>query len=226
MKSFFLSSIILFVSVCSFSQELENYKFDYSSLYTQKNGSGEMLVKRYIIGNSKDDSYFLYLLLTPTDTIFDMALVDAKNNRHYQFNFERISFIDVKNFGDLSKKYLLYKSDILKVRDGIRNFDIKQDDTEDKDVIVTKVFKNKKRNKLVAEYHYYIKQDSTENNKFYAAGILLSKLVPIREIKASGILSRVDTFDGKSRTVLFRDDLIESKPFELILNLQTDFKAN
>lgn len=226
MKNYLLYLALLFISVNSFGQELEQYKFDYSLLYTKKNGSGEMIIKRYIVGNSTDDSYFLYLILTPTDTIFDMSLADIKNNRHYQFDFKRIALNSVKSFGDLSKKYLLYKSDISKVRDGIRNFDIKHENNDSEDVIVTKVYKNKKRNKLVAEYHYYIKQDSTETNKFYTASTLLSQFFPVREIKPKGILIRVDTYDGKSETILFRDDLVESNQLRLILNLQTDFKAN
>lgn len=221
MKSCLLYLTILFLSIHSFGQELESYKLDYSSLYTQKNGSGETILKRYIIGNSTDDSYFLYLILTPTDTIFDMALVDTKKNRHYQFNFKRIALNNVKSLEDLSKKYVLHKSDTSKIRDGIRSYDIKHETIEGKDVIVAKVFKNKKRNKLFAGYHYYIKQDSTNTSNFYVASSLISQFFPIREIKAKGILSRVDTFDEKS-TILLRDNLVESKPLELILNLKTE----
>ena len=225
MKSCLLYLTILFLSIYSFGQELESYKFDYSSLYTQKNGSGETILKRYIIGNTTDDSYFLYLILTPTDTIFDMALVDTKNNRHYQFNFKKIALNNVKSLEDLSKKYLLHKSDTSKIRDGIRSYDIKHETIDGKDVILARVFKNKKRKKLIAEYQYYITKDSTETNKFYAASTLLSQFFPVREIKAKGILIRVDTYDGKSETILFRDDLVESNQLQLILNLQTDFKA-
>jgi len=227
MKNYLLYLALLFVSLLSFGQELEEqYKFDYSSLYTQKNGSGELILKKYVIGNSNDDSYFIYLILTSTDTIFDMALIDTKNNRHYQFDFERIDLNSVKIFGDLTKKYVLHKSPNSQLRDGIRSYHIKHKTIEDTDVITAKIFKNKERKKIVAEYHYYVKIDSTATNKFYTASMLLSKLFPVRDINVKGILSRVDTFDGKSGTILFRDDLVESKKLQLILNLKTDFKTD
>jgi hypothetical protein len=167
-----------------------------------------MIIKRYVIGNSNDDSYFIYLILTSTDTIFDMALIDTKNNRHYQFDFERIDLNSVKSFGDLSIKYVVYKSPNSQLHDGIRSYDIKHKTIEDTDVITAKIFKNKKRKKIVAEYHYYIKMDSTATNIFYTASALLSKLFLVRDINVKGILSRVDTFNGKSGTILFRDDLV------------------
>jgi hypothetical protein len=221
MKYCILNFIVFFYSIASFGQEVEDYTFDYCAIYTLKNKSSEAVLKRYIIGNSKDGSYFAYILTTPTDTILDMALNDQRNVRHYQFNVQRKHIKEISSFAELTQDYKLFKASVSNKNDKNYVYDFQNLTANNEKVLEVKVFKNESRNKLVAKYHYYLEDNKLFTNQFQTSRLLLSREIPTSKTNNEGVLLKQVAFEVKSDTALETNELNEINPLDLNIKLKT-----
>lgn len=222
MKYFILNFILLFVFVQSFGQKLKDYKFDYYSLYDLKNEQSEVVLKRYIIGNSDNDSYFIYVDVTATDSLSTMNLYDTKNSRQYEFEIKKKPISSVVNFADLTTSYQIYKYDFSSKIDKERVFEIQRETIDNQEVITAKVFKNKRRKKLISNIQFFMNDVDFVKNQFYITDIVFAYAFPMREIKTKGVLAKQLTFDAKSEVIKQTRELVEIKPLDLNINLKTE----
>ena len=222
MKYFILNFILLFTFTQSFGQDLKQYKFNYYSLYNLKNEKSEVVLKRYIIGNSNDASYFMYINVTPTDSTNAVSLYDTKNSRQYEFKIERKPLSSIASFADLTTTYQIYKYDFSRKIDTERVFDIQNERIENKEIITSKVYKNKRRKKLISNVQYSMIESDIVKNQFYITDIVFAHAFPMREIKTNGVMEKQVSFDTKSGAVKATRELIEINPLELNINLKTE----
>ena len=222
MKYFTLNFILLFVFTQSFGQDLKDYKFNYYSLYNLKNEQSEVVLKRYIIGNANDASYFIYIDVTPTDSTKTMSLYDTKNSRQYEFKIERKPISSIVSFADLTNDYQIYKYDFSRKIDKERVFDIQNERIDNKEIITSKVYKNKRRKKLISNVQYSMIESDIVKNQFYITDIVFAYAFPMREIKTNGVMEKQVSFDTKSGAIKATTELIEINPLELNINLKTE----
>lgn len=222
MKYFILNFILLFVFVQSFGQNLKDYEFDYYSLYDLKNEQSEVVLKRYIIGNSDNDSYFIYIDVTATDSLNTMNLYDTKNSRQYEFEIKKKPISSVVNFADLTTTYQIYKYDFSSKIDKERVFDIQHETIDNQEEIIAKVFKNKRRKKLISKVQYFMNVSDIVKNQFYITDIVFAHAFPMLEIKTKGIIEKQIAFDTKSDAIKQTRELVEIKSLDLNINLKTE----
>lgn len=222
MRNLILYIIIFFASWQSFGQDLANYEFDYSTLYHIKNEQSEIVTKRYIIGNSKDDTYFLYIHATAIDSTSSMNLYDTKNSRQYEFKINKKPINSIVSFSNLTTTYSIYKYDFARKIDKDRIFAIQYENIDNQEVITVKVFKNKRRKKLISKIQYFMNESDIVKNQFYINDIVFARAFPMREIKTKGVLNKQLTFDSKSDAVKQTRELIEIKPIDININLKTE----
>lgn len=209
--------LILLICVNAFAQK--TYEFDYYTLYDTENSENT----QYIIGNSKDSSYFVYVFLID-GVISSMNLYDTKSDSQYEFDIQKRSFDSVKSFSDFVNSYTIYKYIFSERKKFLKDiFEIEYDPINDEEtVIVIKTFKNKRKKKLLFTNVYRVKNYPFVKNQFYIANIVFAFAFDLNKIKTNGVVIEQNVIFAKTPEKNFSKNLIDIGQLDFSIELQTE----
>lgn len=208
--------LILFVCVSSFAQK--NYVFDYYSLYQMKDND-----QQYVIGNSQDASYFLYIF-GRNDSVSLMSLYDTSNDVQYEFKVKKKEFDKITSVSDFIDSYTIYSfnfSESEKYREDI--FDVNHEVLNEQESIVTiKRYKNKRKKKLNYTVVYHLKDFPFAKNQFYTTDIRFGYKFDLNQIKTTGFISEQKVIYEKNPDKNFTKKLLDAGKLNFELELKTE----
>lgn len=184
--------IVLLFCVNTFAQESEQriYKFDYCTT-SEKSGNIQ-----YTIANSQNKDYFVYISCFKNE--ITTILFDTKTNSQFVFNKIENQDINSISINSLFNKPIKFDYSFNKNKPEDKYITTVEDLDSLKKVNI-KIYKNKRKKKLVSERNLYIKSHGKIKNNLFVTHLIFAYKYDINQIKAEGILVLDEvTYDNKT----------------------------
>lgn len=186
--------IVLFICVNAFAQK--TYTFDYYTAYEfKKNEQDSIPVKDITIANSKNSNYFIKIS-THTNNTANIVFFDLENSENYRFFFEgRIN--ENTDFNSLFTNPTKFNFDLKSLRKkAVDKHDIIYENNE----IIVRRYKNRKKKKIVLDYHFVMESNEITKNQFYTSNLVFAYKFKINDIKTDKVIreSFVINYDKNS----------------------------
>lgn len=218
----FIFFITLLISFIGNAQDVTNYKFDYYTFYAIKKDSNTTVIYRYIIGNSKDVSYSLYIDLTSDNFVRDMFLFDRGKRKQYQFVVENKRLESLKNFNDLTKSYhlLVNTFDRENVKKNYIGVDYKT--LNDEEIVTINVYENRRKKKIKHQAIYYTQKYHFVKNQFYISDIVFANKIDLNSIKTEGVVTKTYHHNKNSKEKIMTHELLDISQLDFKLELKNN----
>lgn len=178
-KSFVYIILIFCVTVFAQDNEQRSYKFDYCTI---SESSGNI---KYTIANTQNKDYFIYIDCYKNGII--AVLYDTATNNQYVFNKIENQDINSISFNTVFNNPIKF------------NYHFNKNEYEDKYITTVedldslkkvniKIFKNKRKKKLISERNLYIKPHKKIKNNIFVTNLIFAHKYNLNQIKAEGIL--------------------------------------
>lgn len=170
--------MMLFICVNSFAQK--NYTFDYYTVYEfRTNEQDSVFTKNITIANSKNSNYFIKISTYANNT-GGIYFYDFNSNEHYRFSFNGTINLDT-DFDSLFKNPVPFKYLRKKATD---KYDVIYLENE----IIIRRYKNKRKKKIVSDYHLIVESNDLTKNQVYTSDIIFAYRFDIKKLKTDKII--------------------------------------
>lgn len=173
---------MLFVCVNSFAQT--KYEFDYYTVYEfRTNKQDSVFTKDITIANSKNSNYFIKISTSANNT-GRICFYDLDRNESYNFAFNGKINPDT-DFDSLFKTPVPYYFNLNLLRKkAVDKYDVIYHDNE----IIIRRYKNRRKKKIVSDYHLVMESNDIAKNQIYTSDIIFAYKFDINKIKTNKII--------------------------------------